>query len=151
VARLRATAASLAEMKQRHRALPAELLSDVNHFIPPALFSRAARATLALATTAVGRPTWNLVVSNVPGPQVPLYCGGARLVDNYPVSVITDGMGLNITVMSYDGHLDVGIVADRDQMPDVWTLLDGLELSLSELEDPASGTAGVNPPDDAPR
>jgi len=59
------------------------------------------------------------VISNVPGPQFPLYCAGAKLVANYPVSVITHGMGLNITVMSYLGHLDVGIVADREQMPDV--------------------------------
>ena len=44
---------------------------------------------------------------------------GARLEANYPVSVITDGMGLNITVMSYMGHMDFGIVADRDQMPDL--------------------------------
>ena len=54
-----------------------------------------------------------------PGPAVPALLAGARLVANYPVSVITDGMGLNITVMSYCGHLDFGIVADRDQMPDL--------------------------------
>lgn len=135
VARLKSTAASMGQMKERHRALPADLLSDVNHFIPPALFSRAARATFALTTSSVGRPTWNVVVSNVPGPQIPLYCGGARLVANYPVSVITDGLGLNITVMSYDGHLDVGIITDREQITDPWTLLDGLDLSLAELED----------------
>jgi hypothetical protein len=99
------------------------------------LFSRASRAILALGTSAVGRPTWNLAVSNVPGPQLPLYCGGARLVANYPVSVIVDGMGLNVTVMSYNGDLDIGIIADREQMPDVWTLLDDLDLSLTELED----------------
>jgi diacylglycerol O-acyltransferase / wax synthase len=56
------------------------------------------------------------------------------LLANYPVSVITDGLGLNITVMSYAGHLDVGILADREQMPDLWTLLDGLEKALAELE-----------------
>ena len=133
--RLKATAAGLRVMKDRYRALPADLLSDVNHFIPPALFTRAARATFALATSSVGRPTWNVVVSNIPGPQFPLYCGGARLVANYPVSAIADGLGLNITVMSYDGQVDIGIVADRDQVPDVWTLLEGLDLSLTELED----------------
>ena len=132
-ARLQATAAGLGEMKERHRALPADLLCDVNHFIPPVLFNRAARATFALATSSVGRPTWNVVVSNIPGPQFPLYCGGAQLVANYPVSAIADGLGLNITVMSYDGQVDIGIVADREQVPDVWTLLDGLDLSLTEL------------------
>lgn len=57
---------------------------------------------------------------------------------NYPVSVITDGMGLNITVMSYCGHLDFGIVADREQMPDVWRLIDWLEESLAELLPPGA-------------
>ncbi len=58
-------------MKERHRALPAELLQDANHFIPPAVFARAARLTFSLATSGAGRPAWNLVISNVPGPQLP--------------------------------------------------------------------------------
>jgi diacylglycerol O-acyltransferase / wax synthase len=134
VDRLRSTHEALRAMKERHRALPAELLQDVNHFIPPAVFARAARATFALSTSRRGRPTWNLVISNVPGPQFPLYCAGARLEANFPVSVITDGMGLNITVMSYCGKLDFGIVADRDQMPDVARLLDWLAEALAELQ-----------------
>jgi WS/DGAT/MGAT family acyltransferase len=132
VERLRQTHEALLSMKERHRALPAELLQDVNHFIPPAVFSRAARVTFALSSGAA-RPTWNLVISNVPGPQFPLYLAGARLEANYPVSVITDGMGLNITVMSYWGKLDFGIVADRDQMPDLWRLMDWLDDELQEL------------------
>jgi WS/DGAT/MGAT family acyltransferase len=149
VARLLKTHESLLEMKERHRALPAELLQDANNFIPPAVFSRAARLTFTLSTASVGRPTWNLVISNVPGPQFPLYCAGARLEANYPVSVITDGMGLNITVMSYCGHLDFGVVADRDQMKDVRGLLDGLAAEL-ELLGPRSAelppAATVPPP-----
>lgn len=70
----------------------------------------------------------------MPGPQFPLYCAGARLVANYPASVVTDGMGLNITVMSYCGHLDFGLVADREAMPDLWRLMDWLTEALSELE-----------------
>jgi WS/DGAT/MGAT family acyltransferase len=135
--RLAETHEALRAMKERHRALPAELLQDANHFIPPAVFARAARATFALSTSSRGRPTWNLVISNVPGPQVPLYCAGARLEANYPVSVITDGMGLNITVMSYCGKLDFGIIADRDQMPDVARLIDWLGEALDELLPPA--------------
>jgi WS/DGAT/MGAT family acyltransferase len=133
VRRLRRTHEALGDMKQRHRALPADLLADANHFIPPAVFSRAARLTFGLATSRPGRPIWNLVISNVPGAQFPLYLAGARLVANYPVSVITDGMGLNITVMSYCGSLDFGIVADREQMPDVALLMDWLEEALDEL------------------
>ena len=66
-------------MKERHRALPAALLQDANHFIPPAVFARAARLTFAFSTTAPAGPTWNLVISNVPGPQFPLYMAGAKL------------------------------------------------------------------------
>jgi diacylglycerol O-acyltransferase / wax synthase len=143
VVRLRKTHDSLRAMKERHKALPAELLKDTNHFIPPAVFSRAARATLAFSATGPGRPTWNLVISNVPGPQFPLYCAGARLVATYPVSVITDGMGLNISVMSYCGHMDFGIVADRDQMPDLWSMLDRLEAALEELKESPRSEAGV--------
>jgi diacylglycerol O-acyltransferase / wax synthase len=136
VERLWATHEDLADMKERHKALPAELLQDANHFIPPAVFHRAARLTFRLST-GVGRPAWNLVVSNVPGPQFPLYMAGAKLVANYPVSVITDGMGLNITAMSYNGRMDYGIVADRDQMPDVARLVDWLQDELDELKAPA--------------
>jgi diacylglycerol O-acyltransferase / wax synthase len=131
--------------KERHKALPAHLLQDATQFIPPAVFSRASRITFSLA--AARKPIWNLVVSNVPGPQFPLYMAGAQLVANYPVSVITDGMGLNITVMSYCGHLDFGIVADREQMRDVWKLIGWLEESLAELLPPG---AEVKPPPPAP-
>ena len=129
--RLQMTHEALAEMKERHRALPAELLQDANQFIPPAVFSRAARLSFSLASR--GRPAWNLVISNVPGPQFPLYMAGARLEANYPISVITDGMGLNITCMSYCGHIDFGLVADREQIPDLWKLLGWLREALEEL------------------
>jgi len=134
VDRLNATHEALASMKERHRAMPADLLQDANHFIPPAVFARAARATTGLAASRRGRPTWNLVISNVPGPQFPLFCCGAELKANYPVSVVTDGMGLNITVMSYCGKMDFGIVTDRDQVPDAQRLIGFLEDALSELK-----------------
>jgi WS/DGAT/MGAT family acyltransferase len=129
--RLRLTHEAMRAAKELHKALPAQLLQDATQFIPPAVFARAAQVTFSLA--AARRPIWNLVISNVPGPQVPLYMAGARLEANYPISVITDGMGLNITVMSYSGHLDFGIVADREQMRDVWKLIDWLQESLEEL------------------
>ncbi len=135
--RLRATHEALRAAKERHNALPAQLLQDATQFIPPAVFARASRVTFSLAATRT--PMWNLVVSNVPGPQFPLYCVGARVEAIYPVSVITDGMGLNITVMSYCGHLDFGIVADREQIPDVWKLIGWLRESLDELRPAAAG------------
>jgi diacylglycerol O-acyltransferase len=131
VKRLQLTHEALKAAKEQHRALPAALLQDAVHFIPPAVFARASRVSFSLAATR--RPIWNLVVSNVPGPQEPLYLAGARVMTNYPVSVITDGMGLNITVMSYCGRLDFGIVADREQMRDVDKLIGWLGDALEEL------------------
>ncbi len=134
VERLQQTSADLQVMKTRHKALPADLLTDVNHFIPPALFSRAARLMLSLGAQGVVRPTWNLVVSNVPGAQFDLYCAGAKLLATYPVSAVSDGLGLNITVMSYNGHLDVGILGDRGLVPDVEQLLAWMQEELGLLE-----------------
>lgn len=131
VERVRLTHEALRSAKDRHRALPAQLLQDATQFIPPAVFARASRVSFSLA--AARRPVWNLVISNVPGPQFPLYCVGAQMLAHYPVSVITDGMGLNITVFSYCGHLDFGIVADREQMRDVWKLIGWLREELQEL------------------
>lgn len=151
VERLRQTHEAMGALKERHKALPAELLQDATQFIPPAVFARAAQVTFSLAATRT--PVWNLVVSNVPGPQFPLYLAGAKMLAHYPVSVITDGMGLNITVMSYLGSLDFGIVADRDQMPDVWSLIGWLGEALEELlprearERPAAEGAGAAIPE----
>jgi diacylglycerol O-acyltransferase / wax synthase len=132
--RLRRTHQALRVLKERHRALPAQLLQDATQFIPPAMLARASRVSLALATSERVWPTWNLVISNVPGPQSPLFCAGARVEAQYPVSVVTDGMGLNMTVMSYRGHLDFGLVADREQMPDLWSMIGWLREALEELE-----------------
>jgi hypothetical protein len=89
---------------------------------------------MRLAALAPIRPALNLVISNVPGPRSPLFLGGARLEAYYPVSVITEGVGLNITVQSYLDRLDFGIVVDRDQVDDAWSLIDAMADALDELE-----------------
>jgi diacylglycerol O-acyltransferase len=131
VERLLLTHEAMRALKEHHKALPARLLQDSSEFVPPAVFARAARVTLSLAATRT--PIWNLVISNVPGPQFPMYCAGAQVTALYPVSVISDGIALNITVFSYCGHLDFGIVADRERVPDVWMLIDWLREALDEL------------------
>ena len=60
------------------------------------------------------RPIHNLVVSNVPGPPFPLYLAGAELVAAYPMGPVMDGAGLNVTVLSYRNHIDIGFMADKD-------------------------------------
>jgi diacylglycerol O-acyltransferase len=66
----------------------------------------------------------NVVISNVPGPPVPLYMAGAKMLTNYPTSIVVHGMALNITVQSYDQSLDFGLMADAQAMPDVRELAD---------------------------
>ena len=130
--RLLRTHELLNSAKERHNALPAQLLTDATAFIPPAVAALAARTAVGVMSRT--RPPLNLVISNVPGPREPLYCAGAQLEGHYPVSVVMDGVGLNITVMSYRDHLDFGIIADREQVDDVWNLMDGTGRALEELE-----------------
>jgi diacylglycerol O-acyltransferase len=138
--RLRRTHQLLRGAKSRHQAVPADLLTDATSFIPPAVASLAARTTMEVMGRT--RPPVNVVISNVPGPRTPLFCAGAKLDAHYPVSVVVDGVGLNITVMSYLDHLDFGIVADRDQVDDVWSLIDGLSHALDDLAGAAMGKTG---------
>jgi diacylglycerol O-acyltransferase / wax synthase len=136
--------------KERHRALPADLLADASRFVPPALAARAARVTFEVLSSRRVAPTLNLVISNVPGPRDPLYCAGARLEANFPVSVIVHGVGLNITCLSYMDHVDFGIVVDRDQVEDAWTIIAALEAALAELDAAVCG-AGASPEGPAPQ
>jgi diacylglycerol O-acyltransferase len=75
----------------------------------------------------------NVVISNVPGPPMPLYMAGARMLTNYPTSIIVHGMGLNITVQSYDRSLDFGLMADAQAMPDVHDLAQALRVAMDDL------------------
>ena len=131
----------LGAAKSRHKAVPASLLQDVTQFIPPAVYARAARVTMQI--TAGVAPPLNLVISNVPGPPFPLYCAGARLEANFPVSVITDGVGLNITCLSYEDHIDFGIVVDRDMVDEAWSLMTAHREALEELDAVICGTRVV--------
>ena len=130
--------------KERHSAMPATLMQDFAEFIPPAIAARATRVITGI--TAAGRfsPLFNVVISNVPGPQFPLYSAGAKMLGNYPVSAITDGVGLNMTVMSYNGKLDFGLVACREMVPDIWKLVDYLGESLEEMKALAGAGAKTN-------
>jgi diacylglycerol O-acyltransferase / wax synthase len=129
----------LRSAKERHGALPAELLQDATQFIPPAIHARASRVALRLGAANAMRPVLNLVISNVPGPRTPLFCAGAKLLANYPVSVISDGAGLNMTCMSYRDGVDFGIVADREQAGDAWPILDAVRDALDELDTTVCG------------
>jgi diacylglycerol O-acyltransferase len=132
VERVEAMGRSMFEAKRHFQAVPASLLQDLSTAIPTALSGLAARALFRLATLP-GVP-FNLFVSNVPGPQRPLYVAGARVEGIYPVSAVTDMTGgLNITLFSYAGHLDFGFIACREMVPDVWRMVGYLADALEEL------------------
>ncbi len=137
--RLHFMKASMADAKRAFEATPASLLQDLSALVPTALSGLAARALFRLATVP-GVP-FNLFVSNVPGPQLPLYIAGARVRGIYPISAVTDLTGgLNITLFSYDGSLDFGLIACREMVPDVWNLIGYLEDALAELVALVPGT-----------
>jgi diacylglycerol O-acyltransferase / wax synthase len=123
--------------KAQQAAIPQGLVDRISDFAVPALTARAAR--VVFATGLLHRlPPFNLCISNVPGPNVPVYLGGARLLAHYPVSVITDGQGLNITLVGYLGQLHFGLLACRELVPDIETLagylVDELELLLKAAD-----------------
>ena len=138
--RLAACHEAMRAAKEQHGALPADMLADVAEFAMPALAGQAAR--LAARLRLVERVNaFNLMISNVPGPNVALYYGGARLLAYYPLSAIADGQGLNITVMSYSGQLQFGLIADRDLVPDLDVMAGYLVDELALLMGTISGAA----------
>ena len=122
VERVRRVHDAMTDSKELFQAIPAERLTDFAEFPPPAVFARAMRLSARLGLGSRLSPG-NLVISNVPGPRRPLYAAGAQLLHYYPVSVITEGQGLNITVQSYLDVLDFGLVSCRELVPDVDDLL----------------------------
>ncbi|GLZ13053.1 diacylglycerol O-acyltransferase [Actinomadura sp. NBRC 104425] len=128
-AKRRFVASDGAWVRQVSRLLPAPLAAPVTRLALQAL--PALRAVPAPALRPI-----NLIISNVPGPQFPLYLCGARVLGYYPISVVTDiSGGVNITVFSYDGKIDVGIVAARDLVPEPAEIVDHLRDALNELKD----------------
>ena len=107
---------------------------DWSQFAAPAVFGVAMRVYASSRLTSAA-PVHNLVVSNVPGPQVPLYFLGAQVNAMYPLGPIFHGSGLNITVMSLNGTLDVGLISCPELLPDLWDMADDFEAALKELLD----------------
>jgi WS/DGAT/MGAT family acyltransferase len=136
--RIRTCRDSLLRAKQQQKAQPPNLMQHANDLVPPVLFGPAMRTVLRLASSRRLNPAANVIISNVPGPRTPLYCAGARVLANYPVSTIVDGMALNITLFSYLDTLQIGVTADPELVPDVdllaRALADELDLQVSLLK-----------------
>ena len=132
-ARLETVAAGMRLAKAQERLIGAATLTDWTEFTFPALIGRAARLTASMRVFDRVRPLFNVTVSNVPGPPFPLFLAGARLVGMYPLGPVTEGVGLNITVMSYCGMVYFGLNACREAVPALAELPQLLQESLDEL------------------
>jgi len=126
VARLEIVSASMDGLKQSKQALGAEVIARLNDFAPPTLLAQAARLTFSTRL-------FNLLVTNVPGPQIPLYVLGRKLERPFPVAFLAKNHGLAIGVMSYSGQVNIGLIGDFDALPDIGQVRRGLNESLAEL------------------
>jgi len=126
VTRLGIVRESMDGLKQSKQALGAEVISRFNDFAPPTLLAQAARINFSTRL-------FNLIVTNVPGPQMPLYVLGRELEDIFPVAFLPENHALAIAIMSYNGKIDFGLLADFDAMEDVEMISEGISESLEEL------------------
>lgn len=134
--------------KRQFELVPADALVDLAQFSSPVLATAAVRLASQLRLADRVDPPVNLVISNVPGPRQPLYFAGAMMRHQFPVSIVTDGQGLNITVTSYLDRLDFGFIVDRELVPDVWDLADMHIDEITRLFD-ATGADWAQPPQPA--
>jgi diacylglycerol O-acyltransferase / wax synthase len=125
-ARLQVIAAQTRDLKESQQALGAEALVSMADFAPPTLLDLAARLLPFQRSI-------NLGVTNVPGPQIPLYCMGARMLEAFPYVGILDGLALMVAALSYDGQLNICLSGDRDALADLPVLAEGIDKSLAEL------------------
>jgi diacylglycerol O-acyltransferase / wax synthase len=133
--------------KEEHKALGATTLQNWAEHATPNVFAAAARLYTGMRLAERHRPVANLVISNVPGPDFPLYLGGSELLGMFPLGPVMDGMGLNITIMSYRGVLYWGLASDARAVPRLWDVAAAIPHALTELME----AAGLEPqPFDVP-
>jgi diacylglycerol O-acyltransferase len=134
VERMQALSARMVGVKRTMKAIPASLMLDWAHTPPPAVMAQAARLYENFSIQDLVNPPFNLLISNVPGPRVPLYLDGAKVEAHYPISIPYHGLACNITVFSYQDNLDVGITAHRGTVPDVEVIMEGMAAALAQLK-----------------
>jgi WS/DGAT/MGAT family acyltransferase len=126
VARLRTVREAMDGLKESKQAVGAATMAAVTNLAPPTILAQASR--LQFSTRL-----FNLIVTNIPGPQLPLYVLGRKLEDLFPVAFLPKDQALAIAIMSYNGGIDYGLLADYDALPDVDGLTKGLDDALQEL------------------
>jgi diacylglycerol O-acyltransferase / wax synthase len=135
VSRLRFIRAAMDGLKESKQAVGAATLAAVNNLAPPTILAQASRLNFSTRL-------FNLLVTNIPGPQLPLYLLGRELQDLFPVAFLPEDHALAVAIMSYNGGLDYGLLGDYDAMPDIDLVAEGVEASLAELLAAARGRGG---------
>ena len=120
--------------KEHHGAISADSLQDWAEFAAPRTFGLAVRAYAGLRLAEKHPVVHNLVISNVPGPPFPMFFMGAEILALYPLGPVFHGAGLNVTVMSNNGQVHVGLIACRESMPDVDDLVQRFPVELAALK-----------------
>lgn len=136
VRRLRLVSEQMEGLKRSKQALGAEVIARFNDFAPPTLLAQAARLNFSTRL-------FNLIVTNVPGPQIPLYVLGRELREVFPVAFLPEDHALAVAIMSYNGRVDFGLLADYDSMDDVEEIAAGIARSLAELEEAATAVSAA--------
>ena len=131
--RLHAISETNADVKEHHNAIDADTLQDWAQFAAPRTFGTAVRVYSSLRLAERHPVVHNLVISNVPGPPVPIYFMGAKVDAMYPLGPVFHGAGLNITVMSNNGRMNVGLLACRELMPAAWDLAKHIPQEIEDL------------------
>jgi diacylglycerol O-acyltransferase / wax synthase len=126
VERLQMISQAMRGIKESGQAVGAQVLTDLSGFAPPTIIAQAARLQAR-------QRLFNLVVTNVPGPQQPLYVLGRELEAVYPMVPLAENTALGIAIMSYNGQLNFGLTADYDALADVETLAEELRSAIEEL------------------
>ena len=136
--RLEIVSDAMRGLKESRQALGAEVIAGLQEFAPPTIFARASRLGFSSRL-------YNLLVTNVPGPQFPLYLLGRELLELVPVPFLAPEKALAIAIMSYNGTVDVGLMGDYDAMPDLDDFAAYIEEELEALEQ-AAGVAPAGVP-----
>ena len=137
VARLEFVNRAMNGLKESKQAVGAATLAAVNNLAPPTILAQASRLNFSTRL-------FNLIVTNIPGPQVPLYVLGRKLEDLFPVAFLPENHALAIAIMSYNGGIDYGLLGDYDALPDIDLVAAGIDDALQELLDVArDGQAGL--------
>jgi diacylglycerol O-acyltransferase / wax synthase len=138
VARLEFVRRAMDGLKESKQAVGAATLAAVNDLAPPTVLAQASRLNFSTRL-------FNLIVTNIPGPQLPLYLLGRRLDDLYPVAFLPENHALAVAIMSYNGGIDFGLLADYDALPDIEVMASGIDACLHELLAAAHSRAPGSP------